>query len=125
MGGSGLIIATTPLRGYDDRSLGSRDASGRVLGSQVMAKFTTEIRFSLAQEPIPIYLLAFAEAGNVYKDMKNANLFDLKRSVGVGARVMLNPIGLIGFDYGYGFDRLGVDGQKPSWVFHFQFGKGF
>lgn len=125
MGGSGLIIATSPLRGYDDRSLGSRDASGRVLGSQVMAKFTTEIRFSLAQEPIPIYLLAFAEAGNVYKDMKNTNLFDLKRSVGVGARVMLNPIGLIGFDYGYGFDRLGVDGQKPSWVFHFQFGKGF
>jgi outer membrane protein insertion porin family len=125
MGGSGLIIATAPLRGYDDRSLGSRDASGRVLGSQVMAKFTTEIRFSLAQEPIPIYLLAFAEAGNVYKDMKNTNLFDLKRSVGVGARVMLNPIGLIGFDYGYGFDRLGVDGQKPSWVFHFQFGKGF
>lgn len=126
MGGNGLIIATTPLRGYEDRSLGARDiASGSVLGSRVMAKFTSEFRVALALEPIPIYLLAFAEAGNVYLNLKQTNLFDLKRSAGVGARILLNPIGLIGFDYGYGFDRLSVDGQKPQWLFHFQFGKGF
>ncbi|KAF0151287.1 MAG: outer membrane protein assembly complex [Ignavibacteria bacterium] len=126
MGGSGLIIATTPLRGYEDRSLGSRTTvSSNVIGSRVMTKLTTEFRVALAMEPIPIYLLAFAEGGNVYKNLKNANFFDLKRSVGVGARILLNPIGLIGFDYGYGFDRMSVDGQAPQWMFHFQFGKGF
>jgi outer membrane protein insertion porin family len=90
-----------------------------------MAKFTTEFRVALALEPIPIYLLAFAEAGNVYLDMKHTDLFNLKRSVGIGARILLNPIGLIGFDYGYGFDRKTVDGADPQWLFHFQFGKGF
>ncbi len=125
MGGNGMIIATTPLRGYDDRSLGSQTSSGNVLGSKVMTKFTTEIRAALALEPIPIYLLAFAEAGNVYFDIKQTNLFDLKRSVGIGARIMINPIGLLGFDYGYGFDRRSVDGEEPQWMFHFQFGKGF
>ncbi|MEW6653722.1 MAG: outer membrane protein assembly factor BamA [Bacteroidota bacterium] len=126
MGGSGLIIATTPLRGYEDRSLGSRTTvASNVIGSRVMTKLTTEFRVALAMEPIPIYLIAFAEGGNVYKNLKNANFFDLKRSVGVGARIMLNPIGLIGFDYGYGFDRMSVDGKAPQWMFHFQFGKGF
>ena len=125
MGGSGLIIATTSLRGYEDRSLGQKNSSGNVIGSSVMAKFTSEFRVALALEPIPIYLLAFAEAGNVYSDIKHTDLFDLKRSAGVGARILLNPIGLIGFDYGYGFDRKSVDGQNPQWMFHFQFGKGF
>jgi outer membrane protein insertion porin family len=126
MGGTGLIIATTSLRGYEDRSLGMRNSSsGDVLGSSVMTKLTTEFRVALAREPIPIYLLAFLEAGNVYYDIKHTNLFDLKRSAGVGARVLLNPVGLIGFDYGYGFDRRSVDGSAPQWIFHFQFGKGF
>jgi outer membrane protein insertion porin family len=126
MGGTGLIIATTSLRGYEDRSVGQKDAStGNVLGSSVMSKFTSELRFALAREPIPIYLLAFLEAGNVYYDINQTNLFDLKRSAGVGARILLNPIGLIGFDYGYGFDRKSVDGKAPQWIFHFQFGKGF
>ena len=126
MGGNGLIIATTPLRGYEDRSLGLRDPlTNNVRGSSVMAKFTTEFRVALSMEPIPIYLLAFAEAGNVYLDIKKTDLFNLKRSVGIGARILLNPIGLIGFDYGYGFDRRSVDGKDPQWMFHFQFGKGF
>lgn len=125
MGGNGLIIATAPLRGYEDRSIGLRDETGRVIGSQVMAKYTFELRAALALEPIPIYVLAFAEAGNVYFDLKRTNLFDLKRSVGIGARILINPIGLLGFDYGYGFDRMSVDGQDPQWLFHFQFGKGF
>ncbi|MEW6194445.1 MAG: outer membrane protein assembly factor BamA [Bacteroidota bacterium] len=125
MGGNGMIIATTPLRGYDDRSLGLKDSQGRVIGSRVQAKYTFELRGALALEPIPIYLLAFAEAGNVYFDIKQTNLFDLKRSVGVGARILINPIGLLGFDYGYGFDRRSVDNEEPQWLFHFQFGKGF
>ncbi len=125
MGGSGLVIATTPLRGYPDREVGPKDINGNIVGGRVMTKYTLEIRGALALEPIPIYLLAFAEAGNVYFDINQADLFNLKRSAGVGARILINPIGLIGFDFGYGFDRKSVDGQVPQWEFHFQFGRGF
>lgn len=125
MGGNGLIIATTPLRGYEDRSVGPKSSSGRIVGGRVMTKYTMELRAALALEPIPIYILGFAEAGNSFLSLRESDIFDLKRSIGIGARLLLNPIGLIGFDYGYGFDRQTVDGQEPSWIFHFQFGKGF
>ena len=74
---------------------------------------------------MPIYFLLFAEAGNTFLDLPSADLFDLKKSAGLGARILINPIGLIGFDYGYGFDRKTVDGEDPKWEFHFQFGRGF
>ena len=119
MGGNGLVIATVPLRGYDDRSIGP------TRGGDVYLKYTTEIRVAITLEPVPIYLLTFAEAGNVFLDLQHTDPFNLKRSVGVGARVLINPIGLIGFDLGYGFDRKSVNGQSPAWLFHFQFGKGF
>ncbi len=125
MGGNGLIIATTPLRGYDDRTVGPRNINGDIIGGRAMSKFTLELRGALALEPIPIYLLAFAEAGNVFYNLQTADLFKLRRSVGVGARILINPIGLIGFDFGYGFDRQEVDFVDPEWLFHFQFGKGF
>ncbi len=119
MGGNGLVISTVSLRGYDDRSIGP------TIGGDVYLKYTTEFRVAVTMEPMPLYLLAFAEAGNVFLDIQHTDPFDLKRSVGVGARIMINPIGLIGFDVGYGFDRKSVNGQSPAWLFHFQFGKGF
>lgn len=125
MGGNGLVIATTSLRGYDDRTVGPKNAAGNVIGGRVMAKFGAEIRLSVTQEPIPLWVLAFAEAGNVFESFQKTDIFDLRRSVGFGARILINPVGLIGFDLGYGFDRKIVDGQDPSWLFHFQFGKGF
>jgi len=125
MGGNGLVIATTSLRGYDDRTVGPINASGNVIGGRVMAKIGAEIRLSVTQEPIPLWLLGFAEAGNVFESFQKTDIFDLRRSVGFGARILINPIGLIGFDLGYGFDRKEVDGKDPSWLFHFQFGKGF
>ncbi len=125
MGGNGLVIATVPLRGYDDRTIGPKDSQGNVIGGKVSLRYTSELRFAVSLEPVPLYLLAFAEAGNTYRDFKTTNAFDLKKSLGVGARVMINPVGLIGFDVGYGFDRKSVDKQDPKWVFHFQFGKGF
>ena len=125
MGGNGLVIATTSLRGYDDRTVGPKNLAGNVIGGRVMAKFGAEIRLSVTQEPIPLWILAFAEAGNVFESFQKTDIFDLRRSVGFGARILINPIGLIGFDLGYGFDRKIVDGQDPSWLFHFQFGKGF
>lgn len=124
MGGNGLIIATTPLRGYDDRSVGPRNANGDIVGGKVKARFIFEVRGALALEPVPIYLLAFAEAGNVFYDIKDTDFFNLRRSVGIGARLLIQPIGMIGFDYGYGFDRKLVDGKEPTWEFHFQYGQG-
>lgn len=125
MGGNGLVIATTPLRGYEDRSVGPRSTFGQIIGGSVMTRYVLELRAALTLEPMPIYLIAFAEAGNVWENLRQADFYDLRRSVGIGARIMINPIGLIGFDYGYGFDRAIVDGGRPQWVFHFQFGKGF
>lgn len=125
MGGNGLIIATEPLRGYDDRTVGPRDNAGNVIGGNVMLHYTAELRFAVTMEPMPLYVLAFAEAGNVFLNIQKTDPFELRRSAGVGARILINPIGLIGFDLGWGFDRMAVDGKPPGWLFHFQFGKGF
>lgn len=127
MGGTGLgFIATTPLRGYDDQSIGPRNGSNEVVGGFAMTKQTAELRFAVALNPIPIYILGFAEGGNVYESLSRADFFDLKRSAGFGARLLINPIGLIGFDYGFGFDDVDpVDGAADGWRFHFVFGRGF
>jgi outer membrane protein insertion porin family len=127
MGGTGLgLIATTPLRGYEDQRVGPLTAAGEPKGGNVMTKQTAELRLALALNPIPIYFLTFAEGGNVFEKFSQANLFDLKRSYGFGARLQINPIGLIGFDYGYGVDDVYPrDGRPDGWHFHFVFGRGF
>ncbi len=127
MGGTGLgYVATTPLRGYDDQSIGVRNDIGTVAYGNVMTKQTLELRFAAALNPIPIYFLLFAEGGNVYPTLSEANFFDLKRSAGFGARIQIQPIGLLGFDYGYGFDNPDPTNHNASgWHFHFQFGRGF
>lgn len=127
MGGTGLgLVSTIPLRGYDDRAVGPTDEQNRVLGGKVMAKYTAELRFSVTLNPMPIYLLAFAEAGNVYSTLNRIDFLNLKRSYGFGARIMIQPLGMVGFDYGYGADdALPKDGKPDGWRFHFQFGRGF
>jgi outer membrane protein insertion porin family len=127
MGGTGLgYIAVTPLRGYDDRSVGPTDpVSGNILGGRAMIKHTLEFRVALTLNPIPIYTLAFAEAGNVWLDQSTQDPLHLRRSAGVGVRLMINPIGLVGFDYAYGFDGARPGASPSGWKFHFQFGKGF
>jgi len=127
MGGTGLgFISTTPLRGYEDQSIGPRNASNYPTGGKVMTKQTAELRLAVALSPIPIYILGFAEGGNVFESFTKANFFDLKRSYGFGARLQINPIGLIGFDYGYGVDDVEPrDGKPDGWRFHFVFGRGF
>jgi outer membrane protein insertion porin family len=100
-----------------DRSIGP---SG---GGRVMTRHVIETRFALSLNPMPIYLLAFAEAGNVWENLRSSDPFDLKRSAGLGVRVLLNPIGLLGFDYGYGFDSQIPGGKRSGWQFHFQFGR--
>ena len=128
MGGTALgYIATTPLRGYEDQSIGPRNPTlNEAAGGKAMSKETLELRLAVTLNPIPIYILGFAEGGNVYASMQNANFLDLRRSAGFGARLQINPIGLIGFDYGYGFDDVyPKDGRPDVWHFHFVFGRGF
>jgi outer membrane protein insertion porin family len=121
MGGTGLgQIAVTPLRGYDDRSVGPNNGD---IGGKAMVKYTTELRFALALNPIPIYTLFFAEAGNVWLDHTVMDMHNLRRSIGFGVRLLVNPIGMIGFDYGYGYDGAKPNAVAPGWKFHFQFGK--
>ena len=120
MGGTGLgYFNTTPLRGYEDRGVGPPE------GGLSLLKHSAELRFALAINPIPIYTLLFAEAGNVWKEPRVTDPMDLRRSAGVGVRLLINPIGMVGFDYGYGFDAALPGGAPPGWRFHFQFGKGF
>jgi len=119
MGGNGLGgFNVTPLRGYPDANL-----LGSPSGSHVMSRYVAELRFAVLLSPMPIYFITFAEAGNVWNNLTSTDPFDLKRSAGVGMRIMLQPIGLIGFDYGYGFDPVRAVGERSGWQFHVQFGR--
>ena len=91
-----------------------------------MAKHTAELRYAVSLNPIPIFLLTFAEAGNVWINLSRTDYFDLRQSAGFGARLQIQPIGLLGFDYAYGFDDVFPrDGSPDGWIFHFQFGSTF
>ncbi|MBS1492609.1 MAG: outer membrane protein assembly factor BamA [Bacteroidetes bacterium] len=125
MGGNGLTYNTISLRGYDDRNVGPKSTSNSPIGGKVAVKYSAELRYALSLDPLPIFILAFADAGNVWGDIKKTDPFDLRRSVGFGTRLLLPAVGLVGFDFGYGFDRLIEDKQDPKWLFHFQFGRGF
>ena len=64
------------------------------------------------------------EAGNVWRDVGQTDPFDLKRSVGAGVRLFMPMLGIIGIDFGYGFDHYNQLGQREGqWKVHFQFGK--
>lgn len=131
MGGSGLAsgISSIPLRGYPDASVGVQKGTATTSiyapGGQAYSRYVAELRFIISMEPIPIYFLTFAEAGNVWADFAHADLYDLKRAAGVGARVQVPAVGLIGLDFGYGFDPSKAFGEASRWQTHFQFGRGF
>lgn len=127
MGGSGLSSLTTvPLRGYDDRALGELNDDTGLYTGRVYSKFTTELRYPLTLSPTAsVYALAFVEAGNLWGSVEDMDYSDLKRSAGLGLRLYLPIIGLVGLDYGYGFDPVasnpGADNQ--GWKFIFSFGQ--
>jgi outer membrane protein insertion porin family len=125
MGGNGLTYNTIALRGYDDRNVGPKDSRGNPIGGRVAIKYGLELRYPLSLDPFPIFILAFADAGNIWSSLTKTDPFDLRRSVGFGTRLLLPAVGLIGFDFGYGFDRVIEDNEEPKWLFHFQFGRGF
>ena len=111
----------TSLRGYEDPLSGNAIAEG----GKSMLKYTAEIRIPIVPNPT-IFALLFAEAGNVWESWKRADPFQLRRSVGIGARVFMPMVGIIGFDYGYGYDRVDLYGNPdPKWKLHFVFGRSF
>jgi outer membrane protein insertion porin family len=79
----------------------------------------------MLQNATSIYGLAFVEAGNAWTSVSKFNLFDLKRSAGVGVRVFLQMIGLIGIDWAYGFDKVFGSSQWGGSHFHFILGQEF
>jgi len=126
MGGAGMIYGTA-LRGYDDNQVGPMNpASSYPYGGETLFKYTLEYRFPISDNPT-IYALTFAEAGNAWKTLKMTDPFDLKRSVGFGVRFFMPAMGMLGIDFGYGFDDIDAKGTtgygKPEgWKTHFIFG---
>jgi outer membrane protein insertion porin family len=120
MGGNGLSgFGVTPLRGYEDQSIGPYG------GGKVLARHIAELRFAVSLDPMPVYFYLFAEAGNVWGDLKNSDPFDLKRSASLGVQLMMMPIGVIGFSYGYGFDPIRGGTEPAGWKFLFHLGQQF
>ena len=130
MGGDGMSGYSTystdyiSMRGYQSGSLTPYDpATGRNMG-YVYSKFTMELRYPISLEQnATIWALAFIEAGNCYADIKDYNPFDLKRSAGVGVRIFLPMFGLMGIDWGYGFDEINGSKQYGGSQFHFILGQ--
>ena len=131
MGGNGLgMFNVIPLRGYDDDVMGRfyEPSTGQFqTGGKMAAKFTAELRFAIAMDPMPIYVYSFAEAGNLWRDIRVVNPMDLKRAAGVGIQLAIPQLGNIGFSYGYGFDNPSPNTLNPNlkpsgWKFIFHLG---
>jgi len=133
VGGDGMSGYSTygseviSLRGYENYSLTplqatSYNSNGTAYAGNVYDKFTVELRYPVVLQPSStIYALAFLEGGNCWADIRNFNPFQIKRSAGLGVRVYLPMIGLLGVDWGYGFDS--TDDKKSQ--FHFVIGQQF
>lgn len=130
MGGDGMTSYSTysteyvSMRGYQSGSLTPYDpVTGRNAG-YLYNKFTLELRYPISLEQnATIWVLAFAEAGNCFADIKDYNPFDLKRSLGVGVRIFLPMFGLMGIDWGWGFDKVNGDPSAGGSQFHFILGQ--
>ena len=115
------------LRGYENYSLtpqalSSYNSTGNYYPGNVYDKFTVELRYPVILQPqSTIYALLFLEGGNCWSDIRDFNPFQIKRSAGVGVRVFLPMIGLLGVDWGYGFDDPVNGGSQ----FHFVIGQQF
>ncbi len=94
------------MRGYEPNELENNFINGQKTATPAFNKFTVEVRYPLSLNPnSTIYVLGFAEGGNAYRNLREYNPFDLKRSAGMGLRVFLPMFGMLGFDYGVGFDK--------------------
>ena len=125
VGGDGMsgsytyATETIALRGYDNGQFTPYGSDG-----YAYTRFLMELHFPLMLSPsATIYPLAFIEAGNAWTSVSRFSPFDLKRSAGVGVRIFLPMLGMMGIDWGYGFDK--VYGTKGGSNFHFVLGQEF
>ena len=137
VGGDGLGNFTldgrdvVQLRGYENQSITPVSPGANAPdGALIYNKFSLELRYPLTLKPsASIYGLAFLEGGNAFNNFQQFNPFQLKRSAGVGLRIFMPAFGLLGIDFGYGFDedlRPQSAGQGPSgWQTHFIIGQQF
>lgn len=112
------------IRGYDNRRVGPLDRDGLEVGGQSLLIISLEYTFPIAPEQ-SLFGLVFADAGNAWLDLADTDPFDLRRSVGVGVRMFTPLVGLIGFDFAYGFDHFENGRRVGRWMPHFQFGAQF
>ena len=133
MGGDGMsgysstyAQETIGLRGYENGSIAGN--GGYNSYGYAYSRLSLELRYPFLLEPSStIYGLVFVEAGNAWTDMSDFNPFDLKRSAGVGVRIFLPMIGLMGLDWAYGFDapNYGNTTQRSGSNLHFIIGQEF
>ncbi|MFP9115889.1 outer membrane protein assembly factor [Flavobacterium sp. RHBU_3] len=131
LGGSGMANYSLDgreiiqLRGYPDQSLGPVQ-NGTQIGATIYNKFSLELRYPITLKPqASIYTLVFAEAGNSWGSWGDYEPFSLKRSTGFGLRVFMPAFGLLGIDFGYGFDPLPGYSKPNGWETHFIIGQQF
>lgn len=113
------------LRGYPNNSI--LPPGGANSGGALYNKFTLELRYLITENPsAQIFALSFLEAGNNFDTFENYEPFGLKRSAGFGVRIFMPMFGLLGVDFGYGFDGLPSSVGTPSgWNTHFIIGQQF
>ncbi len=108
------------LRGYPNQSLSSID------GNPIYNKFSLEMRYPITLKQLAsIYALTFIEGGAAYDHFRSYNPFQLNRSAGIGLRIFMPAFGLLGIDFGYGFDPILGGSQPNGWETHFIIGQQF
>lgn len=131
MGGNGIPYGNM-LRGYPDNSIGPLTSEGLPIGGNAMFRYNTEFRVPFSENPV-MYGLIFGEMGNVWQtgdmfepiNLQRTTGWNLKRSAGVGIRVFMPMVGMLGFDMGYGFDDITGDGKPEGWNYTITFGQQF
>ena len=109
-----------PLRGYPNQSLSAQD------GGSIYNKYSLELRYPISLgEQAKIFALTFIEGGSSYNSFRDFDPFLLKRSAGIGVRLFMQQFGLLGIDFGHGFDPVPGQSTKHGWETHFIFGQNF
>ena len=117
---TGYAQETIGLRGYENGSLTPYSANGYAYD-----RFSLELRYPFMLGNTTTYGLSFLEGGNAWYETKKFNPFDMKRSAGVGVRIFLPMVGLMGIDWAYGFDKVLYTGTRGGSQFHFVLGQEF
>jgi outer membrane protein insertion porin family len=114
------------LRGYENGSLTPSSINGDAYGATIYNKFSLELRYPITlKSSASIYALTFAEAGQSYESLSDFQPFNLARSAGAGLRVFMPAFGLLGIDFGYGFDSVDGTSKPHGWETHFIIGQQF